>query len=178
MNIFHTSDCPTQSAKSLVDRHCHKMILESAQMLCTTYHLQGIDAPYKPCHQNHPSTKWVRSSYDNFLWLIEHAFAIAQEYTERYDGKIHKSQSVLEWCEDNMWQLGFDSQDLQPFAIAIGDDKICRTLPNFDSMSPVQKYREYYIHDKRYYFIKGKKYRLHQWKQNKPDWIPQIDYDV
>lgn len=161
MNIFHISDNPVQAAKWQVNSHVIKQILEQCQMLCTMYHLQGIDAPYRKTHENHPTAKWVRASYDNFLWTIEHAYATATEYTERY-GRRHKSEDVLDWCENNSWQLGFDSNDLQPFAIAIGEDKICRTLPEFESFSVVEKYRSYYIHDKKH---------LHQWKQNKPDWI-------
>ena len=160
MNIFHIDEDPVQSARWLVDKHL-KMLLESCQMLCTNYHLQDIDAPYRKTHENHPSTKWARASYDNCLWLIEHAFTIADEYTVRY-GKVHKSQQVLEWCEDNLWRLSFDSKDLQKFAIAIKDDSICRTMPEFNEDDPVAAYRLFYKYDKAH---------LHQWKRNKPEWI-------
>lgn len=160
MNIFFLSDDPQQSARWLVDKHM-KMLLETCQMLCTTYHLQGIEAPYRKTHVEHPSTKWVRASSDNFLWAIEHAYAISKEYTERY-GKIHKSLAVLDWCELNSWRLGFDTKDLQPFAIAIKDSAICRTLPEFDTNDVVNCYRLFYKYDKSH---------LHFWKQNKPEWI-------
>jgi len=160
MNIFTIDSCPRQSARWLVDSHM-KMLLEFCQMACTNYHLQGIDAPYKITHPNHPSTKWLRSSYDNLLWGIEHAYTIADEYTARY-GKRHKSEDILDWCEDNMWRLGFDSQDLQPFAIAIKEDSICRTLPEFNIVDPVTKYRLFYKYDKKH---------LHTWKRNKPYWL-------
>lgn len=161
MNIFAIDNDPVQSAKWQVNKHVTKMLLEHCQMLCTAYHLQGIDAPYKKTHENHPSSKWIRSSYDNFLWAIEHAYATAREYTDRY-GKRHKSEDVLDWCEENSWRLGFDSTNLQPFAIAIKEDMICRSLPEFDKSDPVKCYRLYYIHDKKH---------IHQWKQNKPEWI-------
>ena len=161
MNIFSIDNDPVKAAISQVNSHVTKMILEHCQMLCTMYHLQGVDAPYKKTHERHPSSIWIRSSRDNFLWTIEHSYATAKEYTERY-GKRHKSEDVLDWCEENSWRLGFDSNDLQPFAIAISEDSICRTLPEFNNSDPVQKYRLYYIHDKKH---------LHQWKQNKPTWI-------
>lgn len=160
MNIYTLSECPDQSARWLVDKHM-KMLLESCQLLCTTYHEQNIKAPYRPTHANHPSRLWVKRSYDNFQWLIAHAHAIANEYTERYK-KIHKSQAVLEWCEDHAHLLGFDSYDLTPFAIAIADDCECRKLPNFESLSTIEKYKFYYKIDKKH---------LHQWKRNKPNWI-------
>jgi hypothetical protein len=97
------------------------------------------------------------------LWLVEHAYTIADEYTARY-GKRHKSEDVLDWCEDNMWRLGFDSQELQPFAIAISEDSICRTLPEFDKNKPTIAYRLYYKHDKKH---------LHSWKRNRPYWLEE-----
>jgi hypothetical protein len=161
VNIFFLSDCPDQSAKWLVDRHVLKQGLESVQLLCTAYHEQGIKAPYKSSHRNHPSSIWCRSSYDNFQWLIAHAYGIFDEYTARY-GNIHKSQSVLEWCEDNVYKMSFDSYNLTSFAIAISEDCECRKLSNFESLSAVEKYRSYYRLDKKH---------LHQWKRNRPEWL-------
>ena len=161
MNIFVTSEDPDQSAKWLCDRHVVKMLLESCQMLCTAFHLQKIEAPYKPCHKNHPSSIWVRESFDNFQWLIEHSHSISEEYTARY-GKIHKSLEVLKWCEDNVYKLSFDRYDLTPFAIAISSDKICRKLKEFDESNVTQCYRLYIQHDKKH---------IHKWIRNKPEWI-------
>ena len=130
-------------------------------MFCTNFHLQGIDAPYRTTHPNHPVTKWLRHSYDNFLWGMEHAYAIAAEYTERY-GKRHKSQNILDWVKDNSKKIGFDSIDITPFALAIKDDSICKTMPEFNVSDPVNCYRLFYKYDKAH---------LHHWKQNKPEWI-------
>jgi hypothetical protein len=160
MNQFSIDYCPAQSAKWLVDRHM-KMLLESCQMFCTNFHLQGIDAPYQQTHPKHPTTIWLRTSYDNFLWGLEHAYAIASEYTARYH-KRHKSEDVLDWVESNSWRLGFDSEAQTPFALAIAEDAICRTLPEWNDVDEVGKYRLFYKHDKAH---------LHAWKRNKPEWI-------
>jgi hypothetical protein len=161
MNLFAIDENPRQAARWLVDAHCPKMLLEAAQMFCTNFHLQGIDAPYRVCYSNHPSTRWLRTSYENFLWGLEHAYEIAAEYTARY-GKRHKSEDVLDWVEANSWRLDFPSQEQTPFALAISEDAICRTLPEFDSLSEVQKYREYYKLDKAH---------IHSWKRNRPEWL-------
>jgi hypothetical protein len=163
MNIIATSNCPDQSARWLVDAHM-KLGLEATQCLCTAYHEQGIEAPYRPSHRNHPTAKWIRASYDNFQWTIAHGHAIFNEYTARYE-KIHKSQAVLDWCEDNVSKLGFDSFDLTPFAIAISEDSICRTLPEFESLHATEKYVRYVQYDKRH---------LHAWKRNKPWWAEDL----
>ena len=75
---------PKRCAALHVDKHVVKMILESAQMICTTHHLhpnQDIkyDIPYKKSFVNHPCTKWVRSSIRNYEWLIALTDALNDE---------------------------------------------------------------------------------------------------
>lgn len=161
MNIFALDKNPVQAAKWQCNKHVIKMIVESCQMMCGVYHAQGIEAPYKKTHFNHPCSKWSRSSYYNFLWLIEHTYALCAEYTERYK-RVHKSQAIVDWCEENSWQLKFDKEELEPFALAINEDSKCRLLPEFDEGDPISCYRLFYKHDKSH---------LHAWKQNKPSWI-------
>lgn len=90
MNIFVTSECPVECAKFLDDRRCIKMVLETAQLLCTAINMRGLtSAPYKSTHINHPCSVWARESVGNYHWLVEHFEALCAEYTERY-GKVHK----------------------------------------------------------------------------------------
>ena len=61
MNIFYLSEGPVDAASSQGDKHVVKMILESAQMLCTAHHACPSDAQrpekfYKQAHLNHPSS--------------------------------------------------------------------------------------------------------------------------
>ncbi len=94
MNLFYTEDDPRDAAISLCDKHVVKMILETAQMLSTAHRLSETpQAPfvYKMTHQNHPSTKWLRSSQIAYKWGLEHLQALFQEYTYRY-GKVHKTE--------------------------------------------------------------------------------------
>ena len=167
MNIFTTSPDAFQSAQWLCDRHVCKQIIESVQMLCTAFHEQGIEAPYRPSHTRHPSSIWTRLSYDNFQWLIAHAHGISEEYTARY-GKVHKSKAVLDWCEDHAHLLGFDLRDLTKFAIAIADDMLCRKHPSFESLSPTDKYKAYCFFDKQH---------IASWKRNKPHWYNKEYFD-
>lgn len=59
MNIFFLYYNPVQAARAHCDVHCHKMILESAQMLSTaTRELFGNHPKlYKSTHINHPCTQ-------------------------------------------------------------------------------------------------------------------------
>lgn len=93
MNIFYLHSDPVKAANVQYNKHVVKMILESAQMLCTAHYVYGSDeqkanVPYRKAHLNHPSTIWARQSRSNYMWLYEHMIALGKEYTRRY-GKEH-----------------------------------------------------------------------------------------
>ena len=93
MNIFYLHSDPVKAAQIQYNKHVVKMILESAQMLCTAHHCYGnaeqkLNVPYKQAHLNHPSTIWARKSRATYRWLYLHMMALGDEYTKRY-GKIH-----------------------------------------------------------------------------------------
>ena len=95
MNIFYLHHSPYIAAKVQYNKHVVKMILESAQMLCTAHHVYGnaeqkLNVPYKQAHLNHPSTIWARQCRANYRWLYLHMMALGYEYTKRYD-KMHAS---------------------------------------------------------------------------------------
>ena len=89
MNIFYLDADPVKAAQLQYNKHVVKMILESAQMLCTAHRYYGNeDVPYKTAHLNHPSSIWCRQSIPNYMWLYNHMLALGKEYTKRY-GKNH-----------------------------------------------------------------------------------------
>lgn len=102
MNIFRLDNNPVKAAEFLCDRHVHKMVLETAQILCFAHHNMGTskaDIPYKlnKAHLKHPTVLWCQDSEDNYEWTLAHGLAISTEYIFRY-GKQHASHSVLEWA--------------------------------------------------------------------------------
>ena len=101
MNIFFLHQNPHQAAKYQYNKHIVKMVLESAQMLCTAHHCilgDEADVPYKAAHRNHPSTVWARRSANNYEWLYHHFVALSAEYKRRY-GKEHLSYTK---CKDKL----------------------------------------------------------------------------
>src|ERR1700744_5896503 len=94
------------------------MTLETAQLLCGAFE-PGI-APYKRTHYNHPCAKWTRESEGNFHWLLEHGFALADEYTYRYE-KVHKCREILDWVKDNQDLLVFPREEITTFYQAMPD---------------------------------------------------------
>ena len=108
MNIFYLSTDPKKAAQMMYNKHVVKMILESAQLLCTAHVISdGPDAnvPYKVTHKNHPSAIWARESKSNYKWLYDHMIALGEEYTKRY-GKKHltilKCSGVLSKAPTNI----------------------------------------------------------------------------
>jgi len=163
MNIFFLDENPKLSAKYHVDKHVVKMILETAQLLCSVHHV--IDppnihqVPYKLSHKNHPCAVWARESLSNYLYLCELGLELGKEYTYRY-GKKHKSIEVIEWCivnKPNIPDIGFT----QP-AMAMPDE--------FKVDSVVESYRNYYM---------GAKKDLASWKnREKPFWFGKKELDL
>jgi len=103
MNIFYLSHCPKLAAEYQYNKHVVKMILETAQLLCTAHHELGttVDIPYKATHKNHPSAIWVRSSAEAYMWAYEHMLALGTEYTRRYN----KEHLTITKCRDVLYTL-------------------------------------------------------------------------
>jgi len=176
LNIFYLHEDPRQCAEWMVDKHVVKMILETAQLLSTAHRLldgtESIDTSsgrkkrvyalpdardavlYSATHANHPSAVWARQSVENYNWLVDHLFALSDEYTYRY-GKTHLTITKLgipiaspplnlkEWdmtpmpsCMDEQYKIGED---------------------------PIANYRNYYKYGKA---------SMHSWKKRSvPEWI-------
>jgi hypothetical protein len=151
MNIFVLSEDPEEAARMQCDKHICKMILESGQMLCAAH--EPGEAPWKRTHYNHPCTVWARTSTENYKWLAAHGLYLCEEYTRRY-GKVHRAESVLLWCGENI-PKNVPVGSLTPFAIAIKD-------PKYQLGEPVSSYRAYY---------KGEKARFAKWRYcDPPSW--------
>ena len=143
MNIFYLDKDPVKAAQVQYNKHVVKMILESAQMLCTAHHCYGDkdqveNVPYKQAHLNHPSTVWTRRSKSTYMWLYNHMMALGDEYTKRY-GKTHLS---ITKCKDF---LAIPPRHIQ------GDDwcQPPQAMPDeYKDKCSIQAYWNYYIGEK------------------------------
>jgi hypothetical protein len=111
MNIFYLDNDPKVCAEMHVDKHVCKMVIEYAQLLCTSHRVldgeeyrrltannRSIKAwrlpdgretrLMKPTMMNHPSAIWSRQSDKNYLWLYNLWCELLKEFTYRY-GKTH-----------------------------------------------------------------------------------------
>lgn len=176
MNIFHLSDDPIESAKWMVDKHVVKMIVESAQLLSTSHRvLDGVQYEartksgrsckrwflsddrehylYAATHVNHPSAVWVRQSVENYLWLVDHMYALLDEYRHRYS-KIHKTTEIAWILQSPPFHL--KEWDRTPFISAMDEKYIV-------SADPIENYRNYY---------RLGKASIHKWtNRERPFWL-------
>jgi hypothetical protein len=96
VNIFVLDRDIEDCARAHADRHVVKMVLESAQMLCTALFEHGIDAPYRPTHRRHPCTLWAGGSLSNWIWLRDLGLALNREFRFRFDKeRDHASARVI-----------------------------------------------------------------------------------
>ncbi len=156
MNIFALDYSPKLAAQYHCDKHVVKMIVETAQILSTAHHINGVNSQlreiiYKETHKNHPCCIWARESTENYLWLCSLGIELCKEYTLRY-GKIHKTQSILEMLVGNI--PNFKYVCFTPFALAMPED--CW------KEDAVLAYRKYYMVHKR---------GICTWKTKKPIWF-------
>ena len=106
MNIFYLDSCPIKASHMQCDLHVVKMVLESAQLLCTAHRENDGDQwadennLYKSTHKNHPSAVWTRATSEQYRWLYDHFYALCDEYRYRY-GKEHLTWRKLGEVLDN-----------------------------------------------------------------------------
>ena len=138
MNIFYLDRDPRVAAQMHCDEHCVKMVLETAQLLCTAHHVTGTgeEGMYKVTHRNHPSALWVRSSSQHYKWTYSLFRELLTEFYHRR-GKTHASErlhpyvSVVPAIEDN----GFKAPP--------------QCMPDkYMGQDTVKAYRDYYLGDK------------------------------
>ena len=179
MNIFYLDKDPKTCAEMHVDKHCVKMILETAQLLSTAHRvLDGTEVIgvsktgrkakrwelndsresilYSATHINHPSAVWCRQSLWNYVWLADLLNHLCEEYTFRYK-KVHKVErdGLLNTLLINVPRKIPDVLFTEPTPAMPDQYKV----PG----NSIQSYKNYYL---------GEKTRMFSWKnRNKPDWI-------
>ena len=154
MNIFKLDSTTQLCAVNHCDKHVSKMILESAQMLCTSSWSLGVEAPYKPVHQKHPCTLWAGKSLQNWLWLKQLALDLNKEFMYRYDKDVwHKSAEMV---------YSLKHPEKLP---NIGLTEFPQCMPDEYKVEgdPIQAYRKYYIGEK--HFAKWTKREVPVWFQ-------------
>lgn len=160
MNIFFIDKDPEIAAKAMADKHIVKMILETAQILCTAHrvidgtpythtsakgrkikrykHPSHDNVLYQSAYYNHPCNVWVRQSVDNYNWTYRHFANLCYQYRQRFN-RVHKAEKQL------LMVLFYPPVNLQygpltPPAQAMPDQ--------YRNSDPIVAYRTYYEAEK------------------------------
>ena len=179
MNIFYLSDNPKLAAKYHNNSHVVKMVLETAQILCTAHRvLDGTEDKilkngrfqkhwkmkdpeqelylYKATHINHPSVKWACESKNNYEWLYKLFASLCEEYKYRY-GKTHLCETKL------MTKIMNPPKNISDTPFTSPPQAMPEEFHDTDS---IVAYRNYYIHGKSHLATWTKR-RTPKWYKNK-----------
>lgn len=144
MNIFYLDRDIVKCAQAHCDKHVNKMILEGGQLLAAALHMhhyepESIPNLYRLTHKNHPCAVWVRSSINNYLYLMDLMDALNEEAQYRYGhNKTHATLlKVRDWPYPDIPNVPFTEPPK-----CVHDD--FKQIPDV-----VDAYRTYYRRDKR-----------------------------
>lgn len=144
MNIFVLSLDPQKAAKAHCDKHVNKMIVEHLQMMSVALAHYGLEPARKKdgsfysvrAYKNHPCTKWVKESMENFEWTYSLTWHLCKEFQSRY-GKEHAGMQGLNSINQVKVVKAFPK---------IGNTQPAQAMPDYCKVEgdPVQAYRNYY----------------------------------
>ena len=162
-SIFFLHRSAKVCARLHVDKHIVKMILETCQLLCTSWHIadplhKHFTPPYKKTHVNHPCAQWARGSRKHYAWLCKLGLALCAEYTFRYN-RVHKCESHLKTLSALELPTENTAWSDPPQAM----DEL------YKSANAVIAYRNYYAYDK---------HHLHAWKRREVPRFIQSRYNL
>ncbi len=172
MNTFILSYDAEEAARYHCNKHVVKMILESAQMLCTAHWLhllkskekelsnfkrikdaqswlyentdKELQPPYKMTHTRHPCTLWTSNNVANYSWQLRLLENLLLEFKRRY-GKIHKTQDHLKWLKKNL-PIDISEGYIDDFPVCMKEN--FKVYKDCGTIDVVASYRNYYIKDK------------------------------
>lgn len=161
MNIFILDENPKKAAKYHNNKHVVKMILESVQMLMSSYHVTNhataLQDPnmYRLTHKHHPCTEWVNTSYSNWCWLYKMTRALNKEFMLRFNrSERHLSLRKLDAIIAKYGTPKLPRLGRTEFALAMPD--CCKVEDD-----AVASYRKYYMEEKQH---------IAKWSTHIPTW--------
>jgi hypothetical protein len=165
VNIFILDNDPLVAARMHCDQHVSKMHTEGIQMLVSMLQRYNVlhdvrtvaGTIHRGGYANHPCTRWVGDSVENYKWTAKYVWALAVEHRRRF-GKTPASMRQLYSVEraantitDHVWL----NTPQTPYALAMPD--------SYHGPDAVAAYRAYYI---------GEKSGMARWAKNvqPPTW--------
>lgn len=166
MNVFILDADPAINASFHTDSHVVKMILESAQILCTCHWLVDGDIGegwYKPTHVNHPVIQWCTEHENNYHFVFQLFAHLSMEYEFRFN-KEHATWVALgDVLTDAPDCIPYDQYGQDDFVLCMPEKYWPADSKRVNLEQAVLAYRRYY---------RGEKQHLFKWsKRFVPYWI-------
>jgi hypothetical protein len=114
----------------------HKMLPVPEHMLTAPKRKTEDESGFRPVHLYHPCTIWVRQCLGNYMWTVDLALALADEYEYRWPGKTHSCKAHAQWLKANI-PAGISPRGRNGFAIAMDDQYRVKS-------DPVASYIQFY----------------------------------
>jgi hypothetical protein len=114
----------------------HKLLPVPEHMLSAPKRKCQDEPGFRPVHLHHPCTIWIRECLGNYMWAIELALALAEEYEYRWPGRTHSCKAHAEWLKVNI-PPGISEKERSEFVVAMDDEY---RVPG----DPVASYIKYY----------------------------------
>lgn len=169
MNVFILDYDVSRIPELMCDQHVVKMILETAQLLCSAHHIVdpgNTEIPYKLTHKNHPCAVWTRQSVFNYSFLVSLGEELCKEYTYRFH-RTHKTQQHIEWLRLNVPNLPSTDFSTPPQCVGTTSKRSCI----------VEAYRQYYI-NKYMSWRWNKRRRMRFTKRDVPQFLLDAECNV
>lgn len=150
MNLFVLHRRPLMAARMHCDQHVSKMHTEGIQMLVSMLQRYNVNHKVKTVagslhrggYANHPCTRWVGDSRENYDWTNRYVWGLCREHERRF-GKTPASSLQLDAVSEAVGAIRetqWKHVGLTPFALA---------MPNgYQGDDAVESYRKYYVGEK------------------------------
>lgn len=181
VNVFASYDDPIKCAVALDDKRLSRMAFESCELLSAailnirlgmdTETPTSTDDKYAPPYspklrvRRHPCAKWVSESRGNYLWLLQHFKALAEEHKLRYAKADYCAPfDYYQWLKRHASEL--PNMERTPFHEAMPVE--IKDLP----YSTFTKYRLTLIHKHLYLDVRDSTWSKHKHvKRSPPKWM-------
>jgi len=185
MNLFYLANDLDECALYHIDKHVGKIQLEAVQLLSTALWVDKylgfipraltpeewavikeakLKEPsieersftrYLPCHHNHGSAIWVRSSLENFWWTYNYVNALESERLAR--GYKNSHASCIE-CNKLPDPKHMSDKGFTPFYEAMPDE--------LKTGNVIEDYRLFYMLDKAAFASWKNREKPHWWRED------------
>jgi hypothetical protein len=108
VNFFYLDKDPQKCAQYYCNKHVIKIPIEIAQILSKIHYNSNSNIDFSKIYKNSKVVnnsigpyKWIKESYDNYMWACKLGLNLIDEYKLRYNKDKHKTEIILKYLLNN-----------------------------------------------------------------------------